>query len=652
MAWDDNLPPEQRAVAGHTGSHARLLAGPGTGKTRCLTRRICYLIEDGEVQPDQICALTFTRAAAYELGRRVEAEVGAERPPRISTLHSFALRQLLRNSTRLAALPQPLRIADDWEERNIVLEDLKAMLGLPRIRDARGLLNELSADWQRLTADEADWDTRFPTPEFLGAWREHRGIYAYVLRSELVYQLKHALEQDDDFDLEGPPVHLLVDEYQDLNRCDLAVVKAIADCGAEVYAAGDDDQSIYGFRKAHPEGIRRFLQDYPGASGLSLEMCKRCDREIMDLGLFVARQDIRRIDKPLCTDPDRVGGHVAILGFRDQAQESRSVACLCQHLISHHGLQPHEILILLRSDRYGAFSTVLRDALSVRGVPVGIATADSDPFNGDAGRQVLAVLRLLDNQADSLAWRTLLLLRRNNLGSGTMETVYERARANGVAFSEALREICSDPSSGRGRAARMRTEFESINAILDELATRSCAALGEQEEIDLLDLTQEVATRIVDDEAQRQAIVDQLGRVTQTAQPASLNELLRAIESSAENIEQELDPGRVNILTMHKAKGLTAEAVIIVAAEDEYLPGRAAGDDMDDERRLLYVSLTRAKHHLYITYCNERTGRQQHTGRTVGNTRRHLTRFLQDAPLRPQRGVDYVHRLQGRIHDP
>jgi superfamily I DNA/RNA helicase len=140
--------------------------------------------------------------------------------------------------------------------------------------------------------------------------------------------------------------------------------------------------------------------------------------------------------------------------------------------------------------------------------------------------------------------------------------------------------------------------------------------------------------------------------VTQTAQPASLNELLRAIESSAENIEQELDPGRVNILTMHKAKGLTAEAVIIVAAEDEYLPGRAAGDDMDDERRLLYVSLTRAKHHLYLTYCNERTGRQQHTGRTVGNTRRHLTRFLQDAPLRPQRGVDYVHRLQGRIHDP
>jgi len=266
MPWDDDLLPEQRYVASYVGSHARLLAGPGTGKTRSLTKRICFLIEDRHVGPGAILALTFTRAAARELRQRVQTEVGVEMVPMISTLHSFALRQLLRNATRIASLPQPFRIADDWEERNIILEDIKILLSLKRIEEARQLLNELSADWQRLTADEADWDQRFPNPAFLGAWREHREIYGYVLRAELVYQLKRGLEQYDDFTLDGPPSHLLVDEYQDLNRCDLAIVKAIGDRGAEVYGAGDDDQSIYGFRMAHPEGIRRFPEDYPGKS--------------------------------------------------------------------------------------------------------------------------------------------------------------------------------------------------------------------------------------------------------------------------------------------------------------------------------------------------------------------------------------------------
>lgn len=173
MAWDEGLLPEQKIAGAHVGSHARLLAGPGTGKTLALTRRICFLVEEQGVDPGEILTLTFTRAAARELRRRVEPELGEESKPRISTLHSFALRQLLRNSARFTALPQPLRIADDWEERNIILEDLKSMLGLDRIDEARELLNELSADWQSLTADVGDWDQRFPNPAFLGAWREH-----------------------------------------------------------------------------------------------------------------------------------------------------------------------------------------------------------------------------------------------------------------------------------------------------------------------------------------------------------------------------------------------------------------------------------------------------------------------------------------------
>lgn len=648
MSWNDGLLPEQSNAAQYVGTHARLLAGPGTGKTLTLTRRICFLIEEENIDPGQITALTFTRAAAHELRRRVEAEVGEGRVPRISTLHSFALRQLLRNSTLLTSLPQPLRIADDWEERNIILEDLKALLKLNRIDEARRLLNELSADWQRLTADEADWDQRFPNPWFLGAWREHREIYAYVLRAELVYQLKRALEQHGDFSLDGPPGHLLVDEYQDLNRCDLAVVKAIGDRGAEVYVAGDDDQSIYGFRMAHPEGIRRFPQDYDGARELALGVCKRCDQEILDLGLFVARQDFRRIDKPLRAEDGRTGAEIAVLRFPDQNEEARGVAALCQHLIRERRLQPDQILILLRSDHNGAFSSVLRRDLEAREVPVGIGTADTNPLNAPSGRQVLAFLRLLDNDTDHLAWRTLLKLRNNGLGPGAVNAVYGIARARNVRFAAALQMITEDPSLGGRHGGRIKTEVEAIQTILQELRDLLPSEDESEEESNLTETIDQIVQRLVGDEAERQAIEHQFRLAIQAAEPESINELVRALEVSREDIEQELEQGKVNILTMHKAKGLTAEAVIVVAAEDEYLPGRAEGEAVDDERRLLYVSLTRAKHHLFITYCDRRTGAQQHTGSTSGEVHRSLTRFLTDAPIAPQTLNDYFHKL--RLH--
>jgi hypothetical protein len=198
-----DLLDDQRAVVTHVGSHARLLAGPGTGKTFCLTRRIEYLISEQGVNPEEIVALTFTRAAAAELRERVQEQMALEEDegPRITTLHSFALRQLLRNS-ELTSLPQPLRIADDYEERYVIQEELKGLVGTD-LRAIKELLNRLSADWQTLDADQDHWEERFPNPRFLGAWREHRAIYGYMLRAELVYQLKRALEQRGDFRLDS-----------------------------------------------------------------------------------------------------------------------------------------------------------------------------------------------------------------------------------------------------------------------------------------------------------------------------------------------------------------------------------------------------------------------------------------------------------------
>jgi DNA helicase-2/ATP-dependent DNA helicase PcrA len=648
MSWDQGLLNDQKVAVQHCGSHARLLAGPGTGKTHTLTRRLCHLVQQQRIDPKGILALTFTRAAAYELSQRVEKQLGTGDKVSISTLHSFALRLLLRNSKKSGAIKQPLRIADDWEERQVILEDLKVLLKLDRIEQARELFNRLSADWQSLTADEEGWDERFPDPKFLGAWHGHRGVFGYTLRAELVYQLKRALEQQGNFDLGPKPTHLIVDEYQDLNRCDLAVIAALANRGAETFVAGDDDQSIYGFRQAHPQGIRRFPQDYPNTRQLALEVCKRCDPKILELALFVARQDYERIEKPIRAEEGRAPGQVVMLHFPDQDAEAVGVAGLCRHLLDRYHLAPHEILILLRSDRNAGYSSSIRTALSSADVPVSVrSNEDDEPLNKELGRKALAVLRIVDKPHDHLAWRTLLQLRPNQLGPGAMKEVYQLAKSKGIGFAIALRLVADDPPlAAPPHGSRIQAEMRELWSLTNEVRNY----LGNNVEPEkLLGTITQLASRLGGGAEEQEAVVAEFKRAVEVSRAGSVVDLLSSIEASDGRIEQEVEDGKVNILTMHKAKGLDAKAVIVVALEDELIPGRAQGEDRTgDERRLLYVSLTRAKNFLFMTYCDRRTGQQQHSGRSSGSAQRSLTQFLRDGPVRPQLRGSYLASLCGK----
>ena len=645
MSWSDDLLDAQRRAAAHSGGHARLLAGPGTGKTLTLTRHICFLIAHKNVAPDKILALTFTRAAARELRQRVAAELGDEQSPTVSTLHSFALQQLLRNRTSIIALPQPLQIADDWEERQVVLEDLRDLLRLHRISDARGLLNDLSADWQSLTADESHWEQRFPNPAFLGAWRQHRNIYGYTLRSELVYQLKKALEQRGDFTLENPIDHLLVDEYQDLNRCDLAIVQHIQSRNVELFIAGDDDQSIYGFRKAHPDGIRRFPNDYSDVSELELEICKRCDRSILDLGLFVARQDPGRIEKTIRSELSAGEGEIELLRFGNQAAESNGIAELCRHLLTRRELKPSDILVLLRSDRHAVFSGPIKDKLEELGIAVAAASSAPNPLDKKAGRALLAFLRLAVRPDDSLAWRTLFEVWCKGVGKQSIRAVYDLACYRGDSFAQTVLAARVDngilPTTHRSRLSNAIDDISSKLSVLFpedvDQKYRSCD--------ELIAIVRSAADLIITNDEEREPVLSKLERNIHAFATVSIAGFVRTMESANENIEQELEEDKINILTMHRAKGLTAAAVIVAVAEDQYIPGRAVGDAIGDERRLLYVSLTRAEHHLFITYCDRRTGRQSHTGSSSGSVTRSLTQFLVDCSQQPQDGTAFIRNL-------
>jgi DNA helicase-2/ATP-dependent DNA helicase PcrA len=311
--------------------------------------------------------------------------------------------------------------------------------------------------------------------------------------------------------------------------------------------------------------------------------------------------------------------------------------------LERHGLQAHDILILLRSDNKGVLSTVIRDHLESAGIPVAPATAENDPLNEFSGRQVLAILRLIVNPVDHLAWRTLLQLGNNLIGPTSIQTLYRLANTQDFRFSQAVQRVAEDPSlMASPYGGRVQHEVQEIQSILGDLGGEEIVTAG----TDAVRSTIEaVVNRIVEGEGDRQRILEELNRLIELLEPISVADFVRGIEVSSESIEQEIEIDKVNILTMHKAKGLTAEAVIVMATEDEYIPGRAEGEEIGDERRLLYVSLTRARHYLFITYCDRRTDRQRHTGRTFGNRNRTLTRFLQDAPMRPQPGMEFIVQL-------
>lgn len=640
MAWDKELLPEQKEAAGHIGSHARLLAGPGTGKTRTLTQRVCFLIEECSVLPENIQVITFTRAAAGELRKRVASETNCEPLPNVSTLHSFALTELLRNSELVRTLPLPLRIADDWEERNIIKEDLKKLVDLGRIEEVTKLLTHMESGWESLTVDEASWEENFPNAEFIRIWQQHRKIYGYTLRSELVYQLRNILERQEKFNFRTPIKYLLVDEYQDLNRCDLDIIKYFSNSGAEVYIAGDDDQSIYGFRNAHPNGIRNFTNEYNEVSKFKLEICMRCAKGILNIALSTLKEHPDRIDKNTKCPKDKEAGEVRILHFDDEEKEASGIANICYYLINSVKINPADILILLRSDRGRVFSKPICESLEHLGIPVQRDEGDvSDPNF----QMCLCFLRLLLEPDDSLSWRVLIQKRHNNVGQVIIAAVYKFACDNGYTFAQALKSIfygydTVDTAYDNKISKAVADIFFYLKQIEDLFESKSFASSGE-----LFEKICSTAELLYDKNIADQ-ILSKVKIILDAHEPKSVSELVRLLESEADEIGAVISDDKVNLLTMHKAKGLDAEVVIIVAADDEYIPGNAEGDDIFEQGRLLYVSLTRARSQLYITHCKRRTGTQVRRGRENYGLRS-LSRFFANSGRASHNGQYFVSRL-------
>ncbi len=621
---------QQQQILNHDISrHARVLAGPGTGKSATIVALIDQLL--GADDAPRLRLLTFTRAATGELAKKVSEHpaAAAERP---STIHSFAISVLMQNPGA-ANLPAPLRIADGWEYEMIVRPTLARLVGTGVLLVDR-LVREMAANWESL---RPEYDPRIEAglrARFMGAWNAHRRVYGYTLLHELPFGLRTALR--DHPDLEGVDYDLLVvDEYQDLNACDLDVIKRIADRGCSIIAAGDDDQSIYAFRKAAPEGIRSFLEHYDDAADYSLSITQRCGQHIIEWALHVIEGDPGRPAKePLTPAEGSPEGEVALLAFDTNEAEAAGVARLIESLIKVEGVDPPEILVLLRSDSRGAFSNPIKAQLD----DMSIAYCDPDAvdrmLDEPSNRRLIACFRLLLNDEDSLAWATLLELEPG-VGEAFFDYVYRRGLEAHIQFGPALFAAAEqgfpEAPAGSGRRA-------------SALLRRVCGWIQATELPD------------EDDINWGEWITETAGGNVVPAPSDELRELLVALDSLAETHEglgrflgqlaplgkdlQANSNSGVRIMTMASAKGLTVAATIMCGLEEGLIP--RSDLDLEEQRRLLYVAMTRAKRFLFGTWARRRTGPTARAGDPNVRARRSHSSFLDGGPIDSQDGDAYI----------
>lgn len=598
------------------GRHCRILAGPGTGKSATL---VALVNELAQLSPTpKIRLLTFTRAATSELAKKVveHPTVAAERP---STIHSFALSLLLQNPGA-ANLPEPLRIADDWEYDNIVLPSLakRAAVTLNRLKS---LFREVSANWQSLHEERDARVSEEERSRFIGAWQEHRSIFGYTLLAELPYALRTAL-------LSHPDLHgidydvLIVDEYQDLNACDLEVLKLLAQRGSSIVGAGDDDQSIYSFRKAAPEGIRHFHEDYSGAEEYPLSVAQRCSTLIADWANYIIEVDPDRPRRSRLTCAEHCGpGEVALLAFRGERAEARGIANIVNALINREGILPNDILILVRSDDKGRFSEPIKRELESLHIRCANPEFVKQILSDHENRKLLAIMRLLVCREDSLAWASLLRLTPS-VGDSFFDYIYDEAKSNRVQFGTAfLKAYETDFPNG---PASRRSVISFVPELLSWLEERSIPTETPPHGWGawIIDMSGEGTLPRPSDEMKKLLLgVDSL-----TEPLISLGRFLGQVAPLAKDHAQAESPG-VRIMTMTGAKGLTVRATVIAALEDGIVPRPDC--DLGEERRLLYVAMTRARQFLYGTWARRRRGPTARSGEPRVTRRRTCSRFLQ-----------------------
>ena len=600
------LNPEQREAVLHDKGPLLVLAGAGSGKTRVITHRLAHLVSRG-VDPRAIAAVTFTNKAAGEMRERAQKLLGGR--PLVSfvgTFHSWSLR-LLRRRAREANLPPRFSIADSSDQLGLIKEAMEEAGVSSEVLPVNAVRSRISHAKNALIGPE-----RFAMEQRDFAGERIAQVYA-------LYEKKLAATGALDFDdliarsvrlLSGnAPVaaeerrrvrHLLIDEYQDTNTSQDTLIKLLGAGAESLCAVGDEDQSIYRWRGAEIEHILRFEDDFPGARVIALESNYRSTAKILAAASGVVAHNRRRREKRLRADRGD-GAAVRLWHFEEDRAEVEAVS----REIAGSGRAPGEIAILYRTN---AQSRPFEEDLVRRRIPY-VVVGGMKFYERAEVKDVLAYLRLAARPEDDLAFRRVVNVPARGIGAATLDKLAAAVRATGKSWWEVSASPEGVPDRARTALARFRDIVEELHA---KVETSSPSALLEH----LLAVTGYGAlyegSEDREDVARQENIRELLSSAREferrNAEDATVAEYLDTV-SLATNEDAVESGGAVTLSTLHAAKGLEFAQVFLVGLEEGYLPhGQSAEDEdeLEEERRLLYVGMTRAKDSLTVTLADRR----------------------------------------------
>lgn len=638
------LNEQQKAAVTTPAGPVLVLAGPGSGKTRVLTHRIAHSIQAMGVHPWRVLAVTFTNKAAREMRHRVEMLLeGQLQGLTLGTFHATCVRMLRREADNLTHHDRGFVIFDTADQRQAVKQAMSDLDLDDKKYSPNKLLHGISAAKNELITPE-----KYQATTYIA--EVNRRVY---VRYQEILHANNAMDFDDLlmntvllFD-ERPDVlrkyqdryqHILVDEFQDTNAAQYALLKRLAAGHDSIFVVGDSDQSIYRWRGADYRNINRFRETYPNARQILLEQNYRSTQTILDAAKSVIKHNSNRVHKELFTE--RQGGEPIVLreAYND-LDEANTVIATIQDLMLH-GYSPGDCSVMYRTN---AQSRSLEEAFIRANMPYRLVGA-TQFYQRREVKDIIAYLRLVHNPADSVSFGRIVNVPPRGIGKKTSTDLLAWAAGHEWQPADALLELVSDreiqhPFSGRA--------FNALYRFADML--QGWISLRDQASVaDLMDLILEQTEfrRYLDDGTQegqdRWANVMELYNVAASDASLSLSQFLEEITlvSDVDNLEEH--PNATALMTLHTAKGLEFPVVFIVGLEDGMLPHSRSldeGESLAEERRLFYVGITRARDRLYLSHVFRRV--------FYGESEISVpSRFLDDLPMELVDGVGPGQRRQ------
>jgi DNA helicase-2/ATP-dependent DNA helicase PcrA len=614
----DTLNPEQRAAVTHGDGPLLILAGAGSGKTRVLTHRVAYLIRDLAVPASAILAVTFTNKAAKEMRERLDRLVGKERLAELTvgTFHGFCAR-LLRREGPVVGIDRSFAIYDEADQRAVLRQAMADTNASEKIFAPGAIAavissakNELKgpADLTANPKGQLDRIAAIVWKRYDELLRENNAVDfddLLLLACRVFETSDGALEQWQD-----RYQHILVDEYQDTNRAQYVLLRYLAGFKQNLAVVGDDDQSVFSWRGADVRNILDFERDYPNAKVVKLEQNYRSTQRILDAAHSVVRNNAARKEKKLWTDR-RGGSDIVVMQAYDESHEAEIVAREIERLQREgeaHGTR--DVAVLYRTN---AQSRAIEDTFRAFGLAYQIVGGVSF-YQRREVKDTLAYLRLIGNPQDAFALARVLNTPPRGLGDKTRAALLASAREHEISVGEALEKAHLIPTIQRRQQdaliafgkvmARLRASSEQL--ALPRLIDEVVALTGYETYVK--DGTEEGEERWANVLELRTLAEDYIALPQDQQLPSFLEEI--ALVSDVDEY-QDAKPA-ATLITMHAVKGLEFPVVFMTGMEEGVFPHIRAIDsgkesELEEERRLCYVGITRAKDRAYLTYARRRS---------------------------------------------